>query len=615
MKLIEQHPTIGLLKINPAQESALKQWLSDEFEDALSARSEQEALWREMLRLYEAVPKHPVKNTPIENAPNTQIPLGAIAADSIYAQAVDLIYTISPIVTIRATNERFTQQAKAFQRFTDFVTTNESGIRIASDDVFLDDVQLGTGVYYIPWVETLRKTKSSRLQERSPCVVGVPIEDFIVPGGAKRDLHKHRWVAYRTWLSPDELSVRAKLRGWNTDGIVATGSIGWVRNRRETLGRTTSNKKIGVLYEIIDLYGEFDIDGDGIPEDLLITWDRSSRKLMKIRYQPYDHRPFESMVYQPRAHLFYGIGIVEMEKPFQEETTEIHNSRVLNMLLANCRFWISKTGTFPSGFKIWPNRNVEVSDPANAIKAEAMADVYPSSQVAETIAISLAERRVGAGEIVSSPSQLFGSRTPGITAISALQQVNKRFTPAFDSMRLGTASAIKQCMFRYQERLLMGDLSVEEHIRKFMGERDGQAVISVLKDPLFDEGMAVELTASSVSINKEADRQNAILLTNLLMTYYQKALELTMLASNPATPQPVRDVAIKVAKSAGEIIDRTIRTFDQIRDPGAFVVDFTEQIDQTNAPGMGLQGLGNVMAALQEAGAGGEGTNGSAPPT
>jgi len=51
-------------------------WLSSEIEDARSARSPQEAEWRECIRQYEAIPKQAQRNVPIENAPNVEVPLG-----------------------------------------------------------------------------------------------------------------------------------------------------------------------------------------------------------------------------------------------------------------------------------------------------------------------------------------------------------------------------------------------------------------------------------------------------------------------------------------------------------------------------------------------------------
>jgi hypothetical protein len=611
MRLIEQHPQAEPLRIDPARQVELVDWLTAEIEDAFAARADQEASWRDSLRMYEGVPKNPIRNVPIENAPNTEITLGAIACDSLYASVLDLIYNISPIVTARATNARFVEHAKRIQRFSDYVVINESNLRHASENAFLDDIQLGTGIYYIPWVNGVKKTKSMMVRTRGPRVFPLPVEDYVVPGGSYAGAQAAQWCGVRTWLTEGQLALRAKLRGWNTDGFVPRGSVDWVRSQRERLGRTSSGTVGATLYEIIDIYCYYDIDGDGQDEDLLITYDRVSRGTAKIIYNPYDRRPIEDMVYQRRAHLAYGLGVLEMIRPYEEEASEEHNHRVLNMLLANSRFFVARAGSVPEGTRVWPGKVQEVDDLDN-FRVESLADVYPSAAQSEAITIAMAERRVGVNDLsLPRPSSVLGSRTPGITAISMLQQVNKRFAPAFDQMRMGTGNAVKQCLFRYQEKLLAGDPEVERHINEVMGPADAQLIIAALRDQQFDDGVAVELTASSASVNREADRQSAIILANLLGTYYQRTLELVAIASNPATPPPVRDVAGKIAASAGELIERTLRTFDSVRDPEAFVINMEEELDQIQ--GLNSQGMLGLAEMVNGLGAAANGA-GPAPP-
>ena len=242
-----------------------------------------------------------------------------------------------------------------------------------------------------------------------------------------------------------------------------------------------------------------------------------------------------------------------------------------------------------------------------------MADVYSSGPNSINMGIGLAERRVGLNDLTSTkPSAVMGSRTPGITALTMVQQVNKRFTAAFDSMRMATAGAVRQCMFRYKEQLLKGNKKIEQHIMDVIGEEDGARVIAALREPDLEESIHIELTASSASINKEADRQNAIMLTNLLGTYYQKVLELTSIAANPQTPEAVRKVAIDIATKAGEIIDRTVRTFDSIRDPSTFTIEIEDVLNSSQGAQQGA--VQQLMGMLMQAGGAQGQPAGGAPP-
>ena len=614
-RLVERHPEEleRKLRRSAKRDGALVDWLVQEVEDAFSARRELEESWVENLRMYEGVPKVPIRNVPIENAPNVEVTIGAVAADSIFAQALELVFAISPVVTTRPTlsDPETVKDAKAVQRFLNWGATNEFCLRQAAEQVFLDDVQLGTGIYYIPWIESVKQTDLGRVIDMGPRIFGVPVEDFLAPGGAYSDLQLMPWCAYRTWLTGGEIEERRRRRKWATDGFSPTGNVSWMRTRRESLGRTHGQAgRTGSMYEILEIYPYFDYDGDGAEEDLLVIWDRTSRSIGWLGYNPYDRRPFEPMRYQLRPWLFNGLGVLEMLRPYQDEITETHNDRLLNSRLANCRMYKARTGALPQGqMVVYPNKVVELQD-VNELMEMKLSDVYPSSAGNELMSIALAEKRSGVQELASKQAApMTSSRTPGITAMSFIQQQNRRFAPAFDAMRLGTAAAVTQCMYRYRERLLAGDRVAEQNIVRVLGMEDAERVTRVLKTPGFEEAITVELTASSSTINREAERQNALMLVNMLGQYYQQTLNLVAIAANPQTPEMVREVARKIASSAGELMDRTIRTFDQLRDPSSFILEIGEDFDKLaeQAPVMNpiQQLLGGLLGGNGEQGEGG----------
>jgi hypothetical protein len=206
----------------------------------------------------------------------------------------------------------------------------------------------------------------------------LPIEDILVPGGAYEDLQIMRWVGLRWWLTEGELADKAREKDWDIEQCQPVGVVGWTRSRREQLGHTSSTK-FSELYEIFEVYCYFDIDGDGYEEDLCVAWDQTSQHVLKVGYNGYDHRPIESMVYQLRAHLFFGVGVMDMLKNFEEEATEIHNHRITNMLLANSRMWAGKN--LPETKKIWPPKVIRhLKQPHEDVDANAIDDVYPSHQ-------------------------------------------------------------------------------------------------------------------------------------------------------------------------------------------------------------------------------------------
>lgn len=613
---VELHTNLqdGRINLTGEREANLSAFLMREITDALSARVNLDHSWRESLMDYEGIPDEDYINIPVEGFKRIEVTIGAIASDTIYAQAKDLIFATSPLLTVRDIpkdrgDEETSAVAKAMQRFANWGAKNEFGTYDAVDDMILDATQLGTSLLYTLWRERRTKTKIATVRSFGPYTECMPPEDVIVPGGSRPSLEKLRWIAFRNWLMVEEFNERAKANNWrNTDSAQPVAVQDWVRQRRESVGRQMEGVTMkGKIYDALDVFVRYDIDQDGIAEDLLVTWNHTGQKILNVVYNPYENIPADVCRYQKRSHLFWGLGVMEMMRPYQNELSDLHNWTNLNMYLANCRFWKAKYGSVPDTMKIWPGKIQQMSDPKD-LEAVEMADVYPSSGFAETRVMQLAERRVGVNEL-SNPrgSQVMGSRTPGITAMTMLQQANKRFVPAFGAMRDCAAGSVINALYRYKERLKAGNsFEIEEHITAVLGEEDGQHVIRTLKDENFEENVTVELTASSALVNRDADKQNSLLLVNILVQYYDRVLQLATLAANPQVPPEIKSVAQKIAKGAYEVIDRTVRTFDQVRDPALFLVDITEEFDkmETGAPNA-MQGLMQLLP-----GGGGEGQAG-----
>jgi hypothetical protein len=394
--------------------------------------------------------------------------------------------------------------------------------------------------------------------------------------------------------------------GWDIENCQVAGEMSDVRLVREMLGNVHGTiARKGNVFELFDIYIRYDIDEDGFAEDLYVVWDRTSANVVYASYAPVVRRPIELMRYQKRAGLPYGLGILEMLRSYEEEITEVHYHRVLNMLIANSRIWKWRSGQKPDDPYMFPGRSVELDDP-NSLAGEQMGDIYTSSPQAEAITVSLAERRVGVNDVsIPRPSQVLGSRTPGITALTLFQSQNRRFTAAFDGVRLGAAGAVRQKLIRIHEQLVEEpamDGPVHMSLIELLGNEKGRRCIAVLSGIDFIEEMQVEMTASSASINAEADKQNAMLITQLLGGYYERILQLASVLANPTVPPLVKETAEKVAKAASEIIERTLLTFDQVRDPKTFIIELESELDGLN--GLDQGGLAGLVGLLGGAGAG-----------
>jgi len=150
-RFIEKHKKQTPLKVDPDRLSAFTSWIEQEIDDSFSSRKQLDKVWREVLKMYNGVPKMASRNIPIPNAPNIEVTIGAIASDTIFAQAVDLVFNTSPLATVRPKpkfkgDDESIKNAQAMQTFTNHIATSEeSGLRESVETAILDDIQLGTG--------------------------------------------------------------------------------------------------------------------------------------------------------------------------------------------------------------------------------------------------------------------------------------------------------------------------------------------------------------------------------------------------------------------------------------------------------------------------------------
>lgn len=583
-------------------------WLRDEHDIAQSAYYWIRERWMDDLRMYNGWPRDPARVSPRPNAPNLEITVGALACDVICAQIIDLYFQVQPPLTVKPrTGHDGVRQA--FQMFVDWMCEARIKLRTAVDNYTLDDVQLGSAVYYCPWREYVRKTDSLKVTDAGPRMQAWPIEDLLIPASPAQSVQDMRWVTLRMWLDKSDLEMRRDRDGWDPDfdKMTVATMMDPLRQRRLELAQQqgTDNETLrGNFYEICMSWCYKDIDKDGIDEDLTVVWDRASGHVLKGLFNEYDSRPIVLGQYQQRAHLPLGLGVLRMGAPYEDEISDIHGMRTDNMYLANNRAWQADDSIADSLTAIWPGK--VVGRPAGTeIAPLEMADIYPSSGEAEALTLSYFERRVGMTEL-SQPNRL-GGRTPGVTAITAVQKANQRFTPAFDNHRLATAEAVIQCLYRYQERLHRKDKNAMKDVGRVFDKVEGGAALKaqfleVMQQDEYDlrDMVDVVITASSVTINRMADQQAFLQLSQIYEKYVAGEVQAAMALDNPQTGPNTKAVIQEAQTAARALMKRIIYTYTQISDWNTFVLDVEPQEQQALAlpPQAGIPQIGNAMAGV-----------------
>ena len=140
--------------------------------------------------------------------------------------------------------------------------------------------------------------------------------------------------------------------------------------------------------------------------------------------------------------------------------------------------------------------------------------------------------------------------------------------PAFDAVRLGTAGAVRQQFARGGGSALA--ISTRTTPLRTLGEQNA-ASDRLSQRRIFDHSIGIHVTASSNAINKDADRQNAVTLANLLAPTTKKC-QLVTTVSNPMVPPKSAPPPSKSRRPPANSSTASSVPSSNSKDPGNFVV-------------------------------------------
>ena len=197
------------------------------------------------------------------------------------------------------------------------------------------------------------------IEQQGPKIHALDPKDFILPPRSPKDIQEARWCTARFWFSKTEVNLVGRMQNWTIDDANA------VSDTSDPVGR--SAQAGGYPYPARDqkkpyavglTYGYFDVDGDGIDEDIVVTWNMTTGGILKVCWNDYDFRPFELECYQDRAHVAYGIGAMEMVIPFEMEATELDNNHIWNMMIANTKMYTGPENAMGEASEIYPGKYI-----------------------------------------------------------------------------------------------------------------------------------------------------------------------------------------------------------------------------------------------------------------
>ena len=638
------------IKWGPKREGRFIEYIGTELQDGISARDPLLQQWLRWLAQYAAPAKQAEKNFPFEGAANYVLPLTATDVDQLLAKFVQTIHAPENLWTISPMNERWVPTAKPLQDMLTWLDRNLLHMYDVNNRVLLEMTKLGTAIYKTGWdyqrYPTLAYDQTGRVVKAEkirgvPFVDHVRLADFVIPaysyaiqpdaqGGAP-------WVAERTRHSVMNLRrlanstepflpnidkatldviikfeesgatdydeyVRKQEREVSGAQLPTSESQEWDKSATQMTGQTGSaGTKIIREIELWEIHTRYPTKTDAGEEDIVVWFHQPTRKIVRGVYAYYTHgqRPYDVVRYFP-SDGFYGIGVCQQKEVFQAMQSDLFNFNWDNVLLANSRMVVAKSGSnIAPGEPFYPNKVWIVDDDVNkSFGVFPMADIYQSLPLLQSQVQALGERRTGISDIQLGNIQELPGRTPATTMLSLLQEGNRRPDLTIKNMRYAGLSTVGlriiQLIQQYASAPAGMDVGGQQLLNlavQALGMPEGQEVAQKLLMPMEDAalGIGVSITATSGSANKEVEKQNYMTLIQLAASLYPQFLQAVSVAMQ--APGPVGDVALKSAVGLSELFQRALEQFD-VRNSET-LIPFTNKdaaaVQQASAAAAGAQ--------------------------
>ena len=499
------------------------------------------------------------------------VPLVGITVDSIVARIINTIFAVQPFWSAQALIKDLEPVVNPLQDFMEWSRVNELDMYAETRSWIVEVVKHGWAYLKVYWESFTQRTFSIQQGAarptdkivRRPQVKHVLLADIVCQAGIEDELGQAEWLAHRIRLTDGQLRWRKHDRVYDDVDKMLAHKAEMTPMEEKVLENKLEKEaprprdKLNTIYEI---YADLPLGGSDLPVPVMITYHHETRTIARCVYNPdvMGKRPFKKGKFIDREGKRDGIGISRQLALLQDEISTLHNQQVDNATLANTRFFIGRRGVVRNGTKVWPGRFLTVPDPSRDVITLPMADVYPSIRQLETSCLAYAERRSGVADYqLGRESNVMGNRATATGTLALIQEGNRRFDL--------NVRDVRQCLGDVGKALLLLNAQFRPSgMAFFVKGQDGELVEKVfnLPDEFLADGIGMELTASTATINREIEKQGLLAMMGTLTQYYQQLIQIGGMAVNPQTPPPIQQMALQMADGARYLMSMIVQTYE-----------------------------------------------------
>lgn len=601
----EKFPPAIIEGLSEEQIAKFKCWLDENLEPLIADQLKKQTEWAGYEKSYRGK-SGPGSDKPYVGSSKDTVPAIAMAVDPIHARLDTGIFKQDPVFQFKPLKKSFVKYTHGISNFINYYQKHKLKLRSIASPRILEMTKLGSCVFKTVYDRQSAKIKSYKegsweVQEveevrySGPRVFGISLGDFLFP-----PLYQHLQdcpiVAERQRTTYWKLKVaEASGKLVNVDQIKGqeANSRTDLEAARETAANHVGTQKHHEDLEVYEVWCDYDIDGNGLPEHLVATYHRSSRVLLQLRYNWYFHqrKPYTLIPYQLTNDSLYGIGICEMVEPFQEALTKWHRMATDNAYLANIRmFIVKKESGIEDVPRLYAGRCFFVDDPKSDFIPFASGDIYPSTLAERQNIFGLVEKRTGVSDYLTGrESPIIGSRATATSTLALIQEGTKRVEEVLENIRSGMSEVIENCLYIWiqygtegLDDLVFGDDETGALVKEFF---------DTIKAENVNGALAIDLTATDASGNRQAVQQMQLQIIQVMMQYLEKLLAAGQGALQAQQTMPQMTEMIKdVMTSARNMFRDLLQKYD-IRNPDDYLPDLEKYLGgQTLSPGQGIGG-------------------------
>jgi hypothetical protein len=630
--LEKPYPKAMISGLKAERVEEFKRWLDEWMLFLMSSQEEKQRVWTEEESAYNAAPES-LDFEPFEGACADVVPLIAMAVDPIQARLSLAIFKQDPVTRLKALRDRFVDLIPSLEKFLEFYQKHRWRLRSVFEPRLFEFCKHGHMVFNVEYdrevakIMTYDKTGDWNAVSRDviryagPRVRGVGIGNFLFPPFYEH-IQDCPIVAERLYLSYEDLKAQElsgklinidKIKGQTTDAKTAI----------ETEQSSSADQNAGVFprdmyYEVFRIACDYDINGDGIAERLLVTYHYGQHELLQLRYNWYTHqrKPYVVIPYTKVSGSINGLGIAKMTKPFQDALTSWERLARDNAYLANMRgFAVAKDAGIENRPKWFPGRIFRVNDPSKDVREIKLSDTYNSTLSERQNQIGMAEKRNGVSDYLTGrESPILGDRATATGTVALINEGTRRVEQTTENIREGMAEIDEMAFYIWHqygldgaEDMAFGDDKVARDVKKFFELVDAESL---------NGSLGISLSATDSTNNKTIQQQMRLAIMQTLMTYLERFVTSAHMALTVGQQIPqLREVIVEASKSAKQLFIDLLHAYD-VPNPEKYVPDLEKILAGTaagNGGGLGsIEGLlaaarGEPGMAVPPAGAGGPG--------